>query len=876
MRGCSVSSWQPNRLDSGERMSGGPAAIRGYLVQTLVALLEALDDADWISVTLEPDHVSEKIDILWQYPSKTKAVQVKSSENQIPVPDAKRWAEEFRVAHADAHELELVLVGPCSQAVIELGHVDRVVVRRPMNLDLDGFVERAAHRLHRFLGVQGLPRGDADYHEMLAGALVEKMARLSAKRHEFTRTELIDLLKRWMTQETPIFPIFDYPPKNPWFTGRDDEIHTLRERLCQTGKAAIGQAISGLGGIGKTQTAIEYGHRHGSQYDAVFWINAASELDLQTGFGKVAKLLRLPHDANDPDSVLAVVKRWLEGVNGHSWLLVYDNADDPPLLKRYLPGKVPNGHILVTSRMARLDVLGICTPLSIEKLPVEDSVQFLLNRADRALSDETERQAARELAVELDGLPLALEQAAAYVAAMRVTYAQYLENYRTRKLGLLERLGPVAGPYPATVATTWLINFEQVEAASNAAADLLRLSAMLDPNEIPFELLTEGARELGQPLCDAVKPSDPLAICEVLEPLTRFSLVGIDAECRTYSIHRLVQEVIKDAMGDEGRRAWAERAVRAINAAIPSVGVSNWSACERLVPQAMAGSRLTEEFGLQSEAAVRLLNKAGHYLYARGQFRLSELLCRQALKIGSNPQSVGDLPFAAALSNVAALCRATGRYEEAQRLYIQALKIDRQMMGEQSLSFATDLNNLALLYDSMGRYAEAEWLYGRALDTRRQVLGEQHPDFATSLNNLAALYRATGRCEEAEPLHRRALEIRRQVLGEQHPDFATSLNNLASLYDSMGRYKEAEPLFQQAMEIRRQVLGEQHPQFAISLNNLAFLYREMGRYEEAEPLYRQALAILLTVLGLQHPTTKAIQANYDALRRKLESNRHKD
>ncbi len=186
-------------------------AIRGYLVQTLVALLDALGDQTWVRVTLEPEHTSEKIDILWEYPGKTKAVQVKSSENQVSVADAKRWAEEFRVAHPDSDELELVLVGQCSQAVIDLDRVGQVVVPPPQNLDLDGFVERVAHRLDRFLGGQGLPRGDADYREMLAGALVEKMARLSAKSYPFTRTELVEQLKRWITAEAPLFPIFDCP-----------------------------------------------------------------------------------------------------------------------------------------------------------------------------------------------------------------------------------------------------------------------------------------------------------------------------------------------------------------------------------------------------------------------------------------------------------------------------------------------------------------------------------------------------------------------------------------------------------------------------------------------------------------------------------------
>ena len=149
------------------------------------------------------------------------------------------------------------------------------------------------------------------------------------------------------------------------------------------------------------------------------------------------------------------------------------------------------------------------------------------------------------MASELDGLPLALEQAAAYVTAMHVTYGQYLESYRIRKLGLLERHGPVTGAYPATVATTWLINFEQVEVASKAASDLLRLSAMLDPNEIPFELLTEGGKELGEPLCEGIEPSDPFRYTRYWSRLLASRWSALTLKGQNYSIHRLVQEVVK-------------------------------------------------------------------------------------------------------------------------------------------------------------------------------------------------------------------------------------------------------------------------------------------------------------------------------------------
>ena len=246
-----------------------------------------------------------------------------------------------------------------------------------------------------------------------------------------------------------------------------------------------------------------------------------------------------------------------------------------------------------------------------------------------------ERQAARELAGELDGLPLALEQAAAYVAAMHVTYGQYLESYRTRKLGLLERLGRRPGPirrrwprHGSSTSSKWRPRPKPPRTCCGS-------SAMLDPNEIPFELLTKGAKELGQPLCEAINPSDPLSVNEVLEPLARFSLVGIDAEGRTYSIHRLVQEVVKDAMGDEGRRRLGRTRGQGNQR---RVSVDRGEQLASLSSACSAGDarfQMIGEFTIRSEEAGRLLNQAAFYLHGRGQAGVAEPLYRRLWKFAS-------------------------------------------------------------------------------------------------------------------------------------------------------------------------------------------------------------------------------------------------
>ena len=487
-------------------------------------------------------------------------------------------------------------------------------------------------------------------------------------------------------------------PRNPSFTGREAEIAGLRERLDRKGKTALAQAISGLGGIGKTQTAVEYAYRYRDEYKAVLWLNAESPLSLKTGCGDIARQMPLPHDEKDLDQAAAAVKYWL-GTHP-DWLLILDNADDPGVLEPFLPTN-HEGHILITSRAQDFQYQDILDPVELGELPIEDATAFLLRRCGREGAHEAERGAARELAGELDGLPLALEQAAAYIVATRATFQRYLESYRTGGLARLKKRRPALGRYPNSVATTWTANFAAVQADSEAAVNVLWLSAFLAPDAIPFELLTRGVSQLGSALEAALSRAegDPLAVNDVLQALGRFSLIRIDGERETFGIHRMVQEVLRAEMDDAPRRLWAERAVRAVNQAFPNVEYANWPLCDRLLPHALAVVPWIERDRMVFAEAGRLLNATASYLHERGQYADAEPLCKQAMEIR------------------------------------------RTALGEQHPDYAGSLNNLAVLYDAMGRHAEAEPLYKQAMEIRRTALGERHPDYATSLNNLAILPR---------------------------------------------------------------------------------------------------------------------------------------
>ncbi|HJQ22878.1 MAG TPA: FxSxx-COOH system tetratricopeptide repeat protein [Blastocatellia bacterium] len=630
--------------------------------------------------------------------------------------------------------------------------------------------------------------------------------------------------------------------RNRYFTGREEALQALHDALNGKGAAAL-TAISGMGGIGKSQTALEYAYRYAEDYRAIFWVKADSHSALTSSFIELATLLALPEkDEQESEKAVRAVMSWLE--HYADWLLIFDNADAPELLKPFRPRNAA-GHVLLTSRAQLFDQLGISAPVELQTMSADEAVEFLFTRTGRKADNAAENTAAAELADELGYLPLALEQAGAYILAKKARFQAYLISYRKQRLALLQQANPVAGEYPASVATTWTLNFGEVEKASEAAADLLKASAFLSPDRIPFELISTGRKQLGPAIEAALAgvEDDPLLMNQLLAPLTLYSLVRVDVDQQTYSIHRLVQEVVQSKMDEPSRRLWAERVVEALNEAFPSTDFRNWPTCERLVPHAKQAARLVKQWQIASHSAARLLNQAGVYSNERGQYKDTEALFKQALAIFQ--QVLGpDHPYVAiSLNNLGRLYREQGKFDDAESLYKQAIAIDEKAFGPDHPDLAVDLNNLARLYYQQGKFAAAEPLFQQALKIKQQALRPDHPSLATSLNNLAALYRVQGKLAAAEPLYNQALAIRQQTLEPDHPEVAQSLNNLALLYQDQGKLDDAERLFKQACNIVENALGPQHPNVATCLENYAILLRKMHHEAEAAEMEARARAI---------------------------------
>jgi tetratricopeptide (TPR) repeat protein len=416
------------------------------------------------------------------------------------------------------------------------------------------------------------------------------------------------------------------------------------------------------------------------------------------------------------------------------------------------------GHILLTTRAQAVGALA--QHLAVEEMDQQEGMLLLLRRARRLVDgtsyktvSASEQRVAQAIAHDLGGLPLALDQAGAYLEETSCSLDDYHQLYQTRRKDLLGLRKTLSAEHPEPVSTTWSLSFGHVEQANPAAAALLRFCAYLAPDAIPEELLVEAAPELGDILEPVV--ADLLHLNAAIEVLRRYSLLKRQAETKSLSIHRLVQAVLQDAMSSTEQRAWAERAVRAINRVFPQVKLETWAQCLRYLPHAQVCADLIEHYDLSSEAAARLLHRTGLYLHAHARYAEAEHFYRQALAVYSNIWPTDHPSIADMLHDLGRLYWYLGKYEQAERLYQQALAIYHKTLPIDNPQSAATLHQLAVLYHDQGKYEQAEALYQQALTMEQKTLPADHPDTYTTIQSYANLLRRTKREQEAAALEAR-------------------------------------------------------------------------------------------------------------------------
>jgi tetratricopeptide (TPR) repeat protein len=646
-------------------------------------------------------------------------------------------------------------------------------------------------------------------------------------------------------------PVWNVPHnRNPNFTGREEYLASLKTNLSSGKPFALVQVIYGLGGVGKTQLALEYVYRNAVEYDIVWWVRSENPATLAADYASLAEALDLPEkNAKDQQVLIKAVKNWLE--QNPKWLLVFDGANGFTEVRNYLP-QSDIGHLLITSRNSNWRAIASATYLIVHVLKRSESIDIILRR-----TGYTNRETAGALAEALGDLPLALEQAGAYMEVKGITLSDYLKMFTDRKNELWDRAGPPPD-YQDTVATTWNIAFDEVKQISSPGADLLNLCAFLAPDDIPVELLNSGVQYLPESLTAVA--SDPLAFDDAVAPLRRYSLVEITAE--SISVHRLVQAVIRDRLDGDELKKWAEAAIHIVDEAFPfdSDDVGTWPVCSRLLPHALAAVEHAEALDVASDSTGRLLNQTGLYLKGRAQFAEAKEMFEHALAIDKSTYGSYHPAVAIDVNNLGGVLQALGDIEGAKKMFERALAIDEATYGPDHPTVAIRVNNLGLVLKALGDMEGAKKMFERALAIDEATYGPDHPTVAAGVGNLGLVLKVLWDPEGAKKMYERALAIDEAAYGPDHPDVAIDVNNLGGVLQDLGDMEGAKKMYERALAIDEAAYGPDHPQVAIYVNNLGGVLKALGDMETAKKMYERALAIDEATYGPDHPDV-AIDVN---------------
>ncbi|KAI9691233.1 MAG: hypothetical protein M1822_008853 [Bathelium mastoideum] len=653
-------------------------------------------------------------------------------------------------------------------------------------------------------------------------------------------------------------------PRNTRFIGRDELLESLYEKISNNHE---GQklAITGLGGIGKTQIALELAYRVRTKASdcSIFWIPAINKEGLEQTFIDIMQELQLAGWEEKGADSKVLLQQHLSQKSAGRWLLIFDNADDITMWletdkrTKALVDQLPrsnDGCILFTTRDRKTAVkLAHQEVYTVADADKEMAMQLLHGYlAKKQLMDDTQK--AVELLNDLAFLPLAIVQAAAYINENDSALAEYLEllaEQEEDKVELLSQDFEDEGRYREItnpVAATWLISFERIRTSDSLAANYLSFMACVEPTDIPQSMLPAAQSRLQEK--------------SAIGLLKAYSFVVEKTAKGTLDMHRLVHLATRNWLRKENELAeWVTKVRQQLSEAFPNNNHMNRSVWRLYLSHARCVLGYEAYDSKETVARTKLLWKFAGCLSEDGKYNEAEIAYKEVIKARKEVLGEEHPDTLTSIANLASTYRNQGRWKEAEELEVRVMETSVKVLGEEHPDTLTSMANLASTYWNQGRWKEAEELEVQVMETSVRVLGEEHPSTLTSMNNLASTYWNQGRWKEAEELGVRVMEMRVRVLGEEHPDTLTSMANLALTYMNQGRWKEAEELGVRVMETSVRVLGEEHPDTLTSMANLAVTYRNQGRWKEAEELEVRVMETSVRVLGEEHPDTLTSMAN---------------
>jgi nucleoside phosphorylase len=642
------------------------------------------------------------------------------------------------------------------------------------------------------------------------------------------------------------------PPQNPHFTGRQIMLDDLAKRLRSTNiTAVVPQTIHGMGGVGKSQLAIEYVYRHQGDYDVIWWISAEQPQNILGALVDLARALDLPVGPEANTAVPAVKDALRRGEPYGNWLLVFDNAEDLDAVLEAVPTG-GRGKILITSRNA--DWSTTANVLEVDVFNRDESVR-LLRRRDPDIAEED----AERLAEALGDLPLAIEQAAAWRAATGMTAGEYLDLLRTR----VELLDATASPgYERSVAAAWTMSLERLSETNQAAMRLLEICAFFAPEPITRALFANaGASGRAQDENDDFEQAlrDPIKLNKAIRDIQRFALARINHRTSTIELHRLVQAVVREGVHADRREEVRHRGHQLLAAANPGEpdNVAHWGRYQDLLTHVL----VSEAVRCDDPWVRNLVFDIVRFLYRWGDHEGCEERAREVYQTWRQRLGAASPETLKVAKYFGYILWVNGKFEEASRLDEETLRIYEEHFepGDEDvidarLQFARDLH-------TAGRFAEATATVREALAQAQLALGDEDPKTLYAAHQLGVSLRLQGDFRKARESDEETLRLRTIVLGATDFETLRTYNDLTIDQRECGDFTAAWRSQEHVWAQHKLVFGEHNPATTRAGRNLAVARRKAGDHRGALELSQQMEQRFRERYGDRYPDTVASAMN---------------
>ncbi|KAF8318316.1 hypothetical protein F5887DRAFT_1088430 [Amanita rubescens] len=682
----------------------------------------------------------------------------------------------------------------------------------------------------------------------------------------------------------------DLPPLPPmklsstFFTGRNEYLGRLKTYFSSpVGGQRKSFLLHGLGGIGKTQICLKFVEQNADMFSDIFWIDASSESSVELGLMQIAQAYipsaEMKHSARD-------ALHWIS--QRTNWILVYDGADGHySVVDKFLPPG-NGGNILITSRNVGMKRMASKKDsMEVSCMMDEEAVSLLLESAMLNSSSDHINNLAGKLVSNLGGIPLAIDQAGAYMQSCNCNIDDYLELYIKCKEPLMSDTGfKGASDYGTSTYGTWDVSMQTIEhmaakdkrhgLAAQSAIKLLRIFSFLDHTNIPEELFGNAAQNyIRRNIDEESKPGFPLSVkwldfqtlflneerewdhiqfLDGIQVLLSFSL--IKSHNHLYSLHLMVHNWSRHRIPKTVTTDFCHTARALLSCSIvPDKDLDIYAFCKLLAPHIRSNSLYASELGLKNIYYADDYDSFTLVFHHIGSWIEMEKLLLVTVDQRKTRLGYDHHHTLISMGNLAYAYRNMGRLDEAEKLDKDVLNRIKSGLGSEHPDYYTTMGNLAVTYSDQGRWGEAEVVELEVMNAKKERLGSDHPETLKSMGNLASTYTSQGKWDDAEKLQVYVTNATRAKLGSGHPDTLRSMGNLASTYLNMGRWDEAESLAIDVMGVRKERLGPDHPETLISMGVLAMIYSNQGKWDEAEKLQVDAMNSTKAQLGPGHLDT---------------------